>query len=126
MGVPLLIHQVCHAFPKHNSVGKFIQLKWESPKSDHISIHTKIQDIPTIYIQANYPTKSITCLTMTHPRYGFSSKSNLGPHGIASWSVLMTDRLRNTRREYQNFAILHTSGSLMAVVPCLEYPQDNY
>ena len=46
--------------------------------------------------------------------------------GIVSGTVLMTDRLRHTRREYQNFSILNASGSLMAVVPCVEYPQDNY
>ena len=43
-------------------------------------------------------------------------------HGIVSGSVLATDRLMHTRREYQEFATLHTSGSLMAGVPCLEYP----
>ena len=47
-------------------------------------------------------------------------------YGIVSESVLTTDRLRHTRREYQNFAILHTSGSLMAAVQCLEYSQDIY
>ena len=45
-------------------------------------------------------------------------------HGIVSGSVLTTDRPRHTRREYQKFAILHTSGSLMAVVPYLEYPHE--
>ena len=43
-------------------------------------------------------------------------------HGIVSGSVLMSDRLRHTRREYQKFATLHASGSLMAGVLCLEYP----
>ena len=47
-------------------------------------------------------------------------------HGIVSGTVLTTDRLRHARRDYQTFAILHTSVSLVAVVPCLEYPQDNY
>ena len=69
MGVLPLIRQACHPFPKHDQVGEFMQPKWESPKSNHTSIYTKIQDISTIDIQAKYPTKSITCLTMTHPRY---------------------------------------------------------
>ena len=43
-------------------------------------------------------------------------------HWIVSGSILTTDRPRHTRREYQEFAILQASGSLMADMPCLEYP----
>ena len=41
---------------------------------------------------------------------------------IASVSVLVTDRLSYTIGDEQKFATLHTSGSLMADVHCLEYP----